>query len=88
MEPLLILTALLMTAIVLATGCRTTRGGYETAPYQQVRAADAFELRDYPALTVVETPMNPTTGNAGFGRLFRFISSRNEVMLRLAAIAR
>ncbi len=78
MKTLLTLPAVLMTAALLITGCQTSRAGYETAPYRPVRTASPFELRDYPALTVVETPMNAAEGNAGFGRLFRFISGRNE----------
>jgi hypothetical protein len=42
---------------LIATGCGTVRGGYESARYQVVRASDKFEVRDYPELTVVETPV-------------------------------
>jgi hypothetical protein len=45
---------------VALVGCKATRSGYESAPYRVVRAAGKFELRDYPALTVVETPMAPS----------------------------
>ncbi len=64
---------------LLVTGCQATRAGYESAPYQVVRSDGKFELRDYPALTVVETPMADPDGRDGsFMRLFRFITGANE----------
>jgi hypothetical protein len=64
---------------VLVAGCQATRAGYESAPYQVVRSDGKFELRDYPALTVVETPMADPRGSDGsFMRLFRFITGANE----------
>lgn len=68
------------------TGCGTVRGGYESASYQSVRASGKFELRDYPALTVVETPMARVgTGSGGsFNRLFRFITGGNEAKQKIA----
>lgn len=68
------------------TGCGTVRGGYESASYQSVRASGKFELRDYPALTVVETPMTrDSQGSDGsFRRLFRFISGGNEARKKIA----
>jgi len=71
---------------LLATGCGTVRGSYESAPYKVVRASGKFEVRDYPALTVVETPMaRGGRGSGGsFNRLFRFISGGNEAKKRIA----
>jgi DNA gyrase inhibitor GyrI len=70
----------------VATGCGTVRAGYESAPYQAVRTTGKFEVRDYPALTVVETPMK--TGHNGedgsFSRLFRYISGGNEAEEKIA----
>jgi hypothetical protein len=64
---------------LLVAGCQATRAGYESAPYRVVRSDGKFELRDYPALTVVETPMaNPSGGDGSFMRLFRFITGANE----------
>jgi hypothetical protein len=67
-------------------GYKATRSGYESAPYKVVRAAGKFELRDYPALTVVETPM--TQGGSGadgsFMRLFEFITGSNEAKQKIA----
>jgi DNA gyrase inhibitor GyrI len=71
---------------LIATGCGTVRGGYESAPYQVARADGKFEVRDYPALTVVETPMaRGSDGSDGsFNRLFRFITGGNEAKQKIA----
>jgi hypothetical protein len=76
-------TAVIVTVSVLATlaivaGCRTSRSAYATARFKMKRASGKFELRDYPKLTLVETPMTDAGGNSGFGRLFGFITGRNE----------
>jgi len=49
--------ALLVGAVILVTGCSLTRVGYETAAYQTTRSHDRFEIREYPALGLVSTPM-------------------------------
>jgi hypothetical protein len=71
---------------LVATGCGTVRAGYESAPYQVVRVSGEFEVRDYPALTVVETPMaRGSNGSDGsFNRLFRFITGGNEAKQKIA----
>lgn len=73
-------------ASLLLVGCRITRSGYETAPYRVVRTAGTFEVRDYPALTVVETPMagSGSGGDSSFMRLFRFISGNNAAKQKIA----
>ena len=70
----------------IATGCGTVRGGYETAPYKVVCASGKFELRDYPSLTVVETPMarGGSGSDGSFSRLFRFIAGGNESKQKIA----
>jgi hypothetical protein len=81
MKRLLIGSSLCIAAtLLLVVGCRATRAGYESAPYKVVRAEGRFELRDYPALVVVETPLSPdgSDANGSFNRLFRFISGANE----------
>ncbi len=70
--------------LVLA-GCQAVRGGYASAPYKVVRSDGKFELRDYPALTVVETPMaNPEGSDGSFMRLFRFITGANDGQQKIA----
>ena len=84
---MLLLSLIVVVALVgLLAGCRATRAGYESAPYQVIRAAGKFEVRDYPVLTVVETPMAATGSGAdgGFMRLFRFISGANEAKQKIA----
>ena len=80
-------SSLLVVVVGLALlGCKATRSGYESAPYQVVRTAGKFEVRDYPALTVVQTSMagsgNGTDGS--FNRLFRFITGGNEAKQKIA----
>lgn len=80
MKPMwLWLLAVVVGVGLLVAGCQATRAGYESAPYRVVRSDGKFELRDYPALTVVETPMaDPAGSDGGFMRLFRFITGANE----------
>jgi DNA gyrase inhibitor GyrI len=72
-------------ALMLA-GCQATRAGYESAPYKVVRSSGKFEVRDYPALAVAETPMvsSPDGSGSSFNRLFRFITGGNEAKQRIA----
>lgn len=81
--PFLILAVAL--ALLLA-GCKATRAGYESAPYKVVRSDGRFELRDYPALAVVETTMSggASGGDGSFNRLFRFITGGNEAKQKIA----
>jgi DNA gyrase inhibitor GyrI len=80
---------LLIKAVVIGValaGCKATRSGYESAPYRVVRSSGKFELRDYPTLTVVETPMmHGANGSDGsFNRLFRFITGGNDASQKIA----
>ena len=79
------LSILAVAAVLILVGCQATRTGYESAPYKVVRSDGKFELRDYPALTVVETPMaNPDGSDGSFTRLFRFITGANEGKQKIA----
>ena len=71
---------------LIVTGCGTVRGGYESAAYRVVRASGKFELRDYPTLTMVETPMarGGSGSDGSFNRLFRFITGGNEAGEKIA----
>lgn len=81
---IILFVILLIGAGLIFVGCQATRSGYESAPYKVVRTAGKFEVRDYPALTVVETPMANANGDGSFGRLFRFISGGNEGKQKIA----
>jgi hypothetical protein len=80
------LPILILAAALVVVGCKTTRGGYESAPYKVVRSNGDIEVRDYPALTVVETTM--ASGGQGadgsFNRLFRFITGGNDAKQKIA----
>ncbi len=67
---------------IIAVGCGTVRGGYETAPYQVVRSSGKIELRNYPTLVIVETPMRGSDDS--FMRLFRFIGGNNAASQKIA----
>jgi hypothetical protein len=81
--PLLILV---VAATLVLAGCKATRAGYESAPYKVLRSSGKFQVRDYSALTVVETPMASSGNGAdgGFNRLFRFITGGNDTKQRIA----
>jgi DNA gyrase inhibitor GyrI len=69
--------------VIMLVGCKATRSGYESAPYKVVRSEGKFELRDYPALMVVETPMS-SGADTSFNRLFKFITGANEKQQKIA----
>ena len=75
----------LLTALFLA-GCKLTRAGYESAGYKVVSKQGSFEIRDYPALTLVSTAMSGSrpADDDSFMRLFRYISGANEAQAKIA----
>lgn len=79
-------TILVLLIAVMIVGCQTSRSSYESAGYSVVRTAGQFELRDYPALTVVETPMAASGNSAdgSFNRLFQFISGKNQSQQKIS----
>ena len=72
--------------VLALVGCKTSRSGYESAPYSVVQSDEAFELRDYPELTIVEAPMTEreTGENVGFRKLFGYITGKNEAKKKIA----
>lgn len=54
------------------------RAGYETAKYELVSKDGPFEVREYEAHLVVTTPMQAGGQNGSFGKLFQYISGKNE----------
>ena len=77
---------LILLGVLVMAGCKTSRAGYQSAPYRVVRAAGQFEVRDYPPLTVVETPIEGDGKgmNGSFNRLFKFITGGNESKQKIA----
>ena len=65
---------------LLVSGCGLTRAGYETAPYQVTTKDSRIEIREYPSLTLVSTPMSASADaeGGGFSTLFGYISGENE----------
>jgi len=51
---------------------------YQSPEYKVVQKEGSFEIRDYPELTIVSTPMQKRGMDGSFMKLFRFISGRNE----------
>ncbi len=72
-----IVIALVVVALVIAlyAAYRSSRAAYETAPYTVHRTEGEIQLRDYPDLVIVETPMRGADNS--FMRLFRYIDGQN-----------
>jgi DNA gyrase inhibitor GyrI len=87
MKKMLVPSLILVAVVVLIlVGCKATRSGYESAPYKVVRADGKFEVRDYPALKVVETRMakGGNGSDGSFNRLFQFITGKNEAKQKIS----
>jgi len=85
MKKFLLLAVMIVIGALLAiAGCRTSRSGSKSAPYTVVRTDGDFELRDYPALKVVETAMKDGGSGGSFNRLFRFITGGNDAGKKIA----
>jgi DNA gyrase inhibitor GyrI len=82
----LLSTMVIIGSALALLGCRATRSGYESAPYQVVKTDGKFEVRDYPVLMVVETAMarGGQDGDGSFNRLFGFITGKNEAKQKIA----
>lgn len=59
---------------------QNSRFGVESPPYEVLATDGPFEIREYPSLVLVETPMvSPdVTEGSSFMRLFGYISGSNE----------
>lgn len=64
----------------------TSRDGYESAEYDVIETDSSFEIREYPDLMLASTGMKiDAQGRDGsFGRLFRYISGKNEADQKIA----
>ena len=67
-------------AALVVCGCGLTRAGYETAPDLVTTKESRIEIREYPAITLVSTPMSASADGegGGFMTLFGYISGENE----------
>lgn len=84
--PRVLITLLIVGAILLGiAACSLTRAGYETAAYQVETEDSGFEIRSYPELVLVQTPMSNRNGRDGsFMRLFGYIQGDNEADAKIA----
>jgi hypothetical protein len=82
MKMTLVILSIAGLAGLICAGCAAVRAGYESAPYKTVRSDGKFELRDYPALVVAETPMRGADGS--FMRLFHFIGGENSAKEKIS----
>ena len=57
---------------------------YESPEYQVVEKDGAFEIRDYPELTLVSTPMKKRGADGSFMKLFGFISGGNKASEKIS----
>ena len=82
----LIVPGLILVASLFLAGCKLTRAGYESAGYKVVSKQGSFEIRDYPALTLVSTRMSGsrTADDDSFMRLFLYIGGANEAQAKIA----
>lgn len=81
------LLTLIAVAVVTYFGWKmTSRNAYESAEYKVLESDGSFEVREYPELVLVSTPMTmDAQGNDGsFGRLFRYISGDNGSKSKVA----
>ena len=69
--------------LLLVMAVTLLAGAGETAPFQVLKTDGKFELRQYPALTLVEASQN-TNADSNFMRLFRFIGGHNETRQKIA----
>ena len=65
---------LLVLAILIPT---TLMASYESPDYKVVSSEGSYEIRDYPAMTLVSTRMQNRSEDGSFMRLFGFISGSN-----------
>ena len=65
---------------------KNSRFGVASPEYRVVESDGPFEIRDYPAMTVVGTPMADAdmTNSSSFMRLFRYISGSNETEQKIS----
>lgn len=63
----------------------------EIQPYRVVATRDGYELREYPACTLIDVEVVGQSfnraGNVGFGPLLRYISGGNQAGARIAMTA-
>lgn len=74
---------LILSALLLITGCATS-ADYESAAFKTLHQDGKFELREYESLQVADTNVAGKERNAGFMRLYRYITGANEEKTQIA----
>ena len=75
---------LVLVPIVVVGWKLTSRTSYESATYSVIESDSPFEVREYPSLMLVTTPMKSQGSDGSFGRLFRYISGENDKESKVA----
>ena len=78
---------LLACGALFFVGAPAAQAGAAIPPNRVLRTDGDFELRAYPALMVVETPMAADGSDDGFMRLFNYLRGHNEAKLKIAMTA-
>ena len=80
------LAGLLILTAVAYFFIQNSRVATESPQYQVLLKEGAFELREYPELLLITSPMDPMERgmNGSFGRLFRFITGENRTGQKIA----
>lgn len=81
-----IVVAVLLSGFIYLGWKFTARSAYESAEYSVLDSDGAFEIREYPDLMLATTDMGSQSlnGDGSFGRLFQYISGRNEEKQKVA----
>jgi hypothetical protein len=76
---------LLLATLLLVTGCATS-SEYESAAFKVLHKSDKFEIREYESLKMAETMIGKEgkARNAGFMRLYRYITGANAQQEEIA----
>ncbi len=86
MKIALLLTGLCLFVALVVAGCATSRLAYESPEYSVLQEDGSFEVRQYPDMTVVSTPMKSSNPNEddSFMKLFGYIAKGNEDNQKIA----
>ena len=77
-------SALLTAGLASFWFLNTSRAATETPEYTVIRSTAPFEIRDYPELNLVTSPMEADGMNGGFRTLFGFITGGNQAGAKIA----
>ncbi len=79
---LMIGVVVIIVIAIVYGGCTISRARYPSAPYKVLKQDGHYEVREYPTLAIVQTPMRGA--NDSFMRLFRYIDGQNAATQKIA----